>query len=493
MAKIPQAVIGQPLQGLTLLNRGKVRETYELPKHHDLLLVVASDRISIFDFVLNALVMMKGYILTAMNIFWREEVFQGLFEHDLVAYGVAIDEYLPEHLRGDSELQKRAVIVTRLLMMEVELIERGYLVGSGWTAYQETRSICGHKLPAGLREGDRLPWPIFTPTTKAAVGHDEHISYRSVIEKYGWEIVDRTRMVYELGHAYAAERGILLLDTKIEGSLEVIGDEVLTPDSSRFVSKKEWKALQIKGGGVPASLDKQLVRNWGKTVSIHDSKQYDPKKPEDEDRVHQIEVPEDVLLQTTNVYRYIFWALVGTKIEMYQASALGIDCAPRPMNLDIIFGSQTDFYKLQPQLQTIKEMNEDGVVRCHIVSCHRNPDELRQYAEQLKNVDVIVAGAGMSAQLPGMLKGWLDYYGKSNVPLIGVGFEGESEEANKAACSAIEQLPGQPVELDENGRAYFGAKGFLAACHAARDHEFVPKGNALKPAEFNMPCSFGSG
>src|SRR3989339_2016733 len=131
MAKIPLAVIGQPLQGLTLLNRGKVRETYELPGFPELLLVVASDRLSIFDFVLNALVAMKGYILTAINIFWREEVFRELFEHDLVAYGVAIDEYLPVHLRENPELQKRAVVVMRLVMIEVELIERGYLAGSG--------------------------------------------------------------------------------------------------------------------------------------------------------------------------------------------------------------------------------------------------------------------------------------------------------------------------------------------------------------------------
>ena len=261
---------------------------------------------------------------------------------------------------------------------------------------------------------------------------------------------------------------------------------MLTPDSSRFVSKKAWKALQAKNGGVPASLDKQLVRNWGKTVGINDSEQYDPKKPEDVDRVHEISVPADVLLQTTNVYRYIFWALVGVKIESYQANALGIDCDAKPVNLDIILGSRSDLEKLQPVLKQVSEMHEDGILRCHIVSCHRNPDELRQYAEQMENVDVIVAGAGMSAQLPGVLKGWLDHYGKSGLPVIGVGLDGGSEEANKAACSAIEQLPGQLVELNDEGRAYFGAQGLLAACNAARDHEFLPKVNARKAVEFNI-------
>src|SRR3989344_5586687 len=176
MANIPQAILERcpPLPGLELLSRGKVRDIYELPDHPDKLLVVASDRISIFDFVLNALVPGKGSVLNALNVFWRQQI-ASFTDHDLVASGPAIDAYVPEPMRGYVVNQCRVTVVRKVRIIPVECVARGYLTGSGWDSYQKNGTVCGHKLPAGLQNGSRLPFPIFTPSTKADIGHDTAI------------------------------------------------------------------------------------------------------------------------------------------------------------------------------------------------------------------------------------------------------------------------------------------------------------------------------
>ena len=491
MAVIPNGFEGQMPKGLELLNMGKVRNTFVLPDHPDKLLMVATDRISIYDFVLPAFVGQKGAILTAMNVFWRQ-FYGDQFRHDLVAHGAAIDEFLPEALRRNRELQAVATVIQKYGMIPVEAIVRGYLTGSSVKPYLSNGVVCGHRLPRGLHDGYELPYPLFTPTTKASVGHDEHISADSVAQEYGVWLERLALQAYMMARQYAIGRGIILVDTKFEMAKSILADELLTPDSSRYWGHQAWVEAQ-KNGELPPSFDKQYVREWGKTVGI--DKLTDPDDPNQIATVHGLTVPQDVLDMTTKIYRYIFWRLVGQKLEHFQKDVMGIDREMPKVNVDIVLGSQSDFTKLvdlfnygdhiaswHPFAAFFKNVKSH---RIHIISCHRNPDELRQYAESLSDVDVIVAGAGLAAQLPGVLKAWLDHYGKS-VPVIGVGFPGPNEEANTAACLSIEQLPGQPVELNGEGKAYFGKEGFKAALIQAVLGEFLPKKNVPKPAELNV-------
>jgi phosphoribosylaminoimidazole-succinocarboxamide synthase len=238
------------------LSAGKVRDLYEVDGRH--LLVVASDRISAYDWVLPTPIPDKGRILTAMSVWW----FQRLA--DLVPnHLVAVDgPLIPASVRG------RAMLVRRLEMYPVECVARGYLTGSGLLDYRDTGEVCGIPLPPGLVDGSRLPAPIFTPATKAAVGeHDENIGYAEVVATLGpaaaAALRDRTLAVYEAAEAIARDRGIILADTKFEfgvlpgTDVPVLGDEVLTPDSSRF-----WPADQWQPGQPQPSYDKQFVRDW---------------------------------------------------------------------------------------------------------------------------------------------------------------------------------------------------------------------------------------
>ena len=243
--------------GLRHVHRGKVRDLYALPDEPDLLLVVASDRISAYDVVLPTPIPDKGRVLTALSLWWFERL------ADLVPHHVdsADDPRIPPALRG------RAMLVRRLAMYPVECVARGYLTGSGLIEYATSGRVCGVALPAGLVDGSKLPESIFTPATKAAVGeHDENISYESMAERVGpdaaAEVRRLTLAVYERAAALAAERGVLVADTKLEfgrgpGGTVVLGDEVLTPDSSRF-----WPADRWRPGGAQPSYDKQFVRDW---------------------------------------------------------------------------------------------------------------------------------------------------------------------------------------------------------------------------------------
>jgi phosphoribosylaminoimidazole-succinocarboxamide synthase len=250
---IPTAPV---IEGTTHVHSGKVRDLYRIDagEHEGRLLMVASDRISAYDFVLETTIPDKGEILTRMSLWWFDQL------ADLVGNHVVSTD-VPAAVTG------RAVVCERLDMFPVECVARGYLTGSGLLDYRRTGEVCGIALPAGLQDGSRLPEPVFTPATKADVGdHDENVSYEAVVEAVGDDAAAELRMltmsVYSHAHAQALERGIILADTKLEfgrrpDGTTILADEVLTPDSSRF-----WPADDWQPGRAQASYDKQIVRDW---------------------------------------------------------------------------------------------------------------------------------------------------------------------------------------------------------------------------------------
>jgi len=242
------------------LRRGKVRDLYQTGS--DRLVIVASDRISAFDVVLSPGIPGKGVVLTQLSNFWFELLADVCPSH-IVA--TALRDF-PEPFESCSELEGRACLVRAVRIVPIECVVRGYLVGSGWKEYRETGRVCGVHLPAGLSLADRLPAPIFTPSTKADVGHDENISFDRTVGLVGAEVAEALRSrsleLYRRAAAYAESRGIIIADTKFEFGLDETGalvwaDEALTPDSSRF-----WPAAEYRPGANPPSYDKQFVRDW---------------------------------------------------------------------------------------------------------------------------------------------------------------------------------------------------------------------------------------
>ena len=246
------------LEGLRLVHRGKVRETYEVDDRH--LLLVATDRLSAFDVVFDQAIPDKGAVLTRLSAWWFEQLADLGRSHFVTADPAG----LPEAAR-DPAMAPRSMLVRRAERVDAECVVRGYLAGSGWAEYQRTGSVCGHPLPDGLSEADRLPEPIFTPSTKAEVGHDENISRAELARMVGGdlarELEERSIALYVEGARRAEAVGLILADTKfefgfIDGELAVI-DEVLTPDSSRF-----WDGERYAPGASPPSFDKQFVRDF---------------------------------------------------------------------------------------------------------------------------------------------------------------------------------------------------------------------------------------
>ena len=246
------------LERLPLVHRGKVRETYEVDDRH--LLLVATDRLSAFDVVFDQPIPDKGAVLTRLSTWWFEQLAHLGRSHFVSAEPAD----LPEEARTP-ELASRSMLVRRADRVDAECVVRGYLAGSGWAEYRRDGTVCGHPLPAGLQEADRLPEPIFTPSTKAEVGHDENISRQQLADLVGGDLArqleERSIALYVEGARRAAEVGLILADTKfefgwIDGELAVI-DEVLTPDSSRF-----WDAEHYAPGSSPQSFDKQFVRDF---------------------------------------------------------------------------------------------------------------------------------------------------------------------------------------------------------------------------------------
>jgi phosphoribosylaminoimidazole-succinocarboxamide synthase len=290
------AMLQSDIKSLPLLHRGKVRDLYAVDAHH--LLIVQTDRLSAFDVILPDPIPGKGEVLTRVSNFWFDK----------------LQHVIPNHLSGiapesvvkadeQDQVQGRAFVTKKLKPLPIEAIVRGYLVGSGWKDYQKTGAVCGINLPAGLREAEKLPQPLFTPSTKAAVGdHDENISFaqaaRLLGEARAIEVRDATIALYVEAANYAASKGIIIADTKFEfgtdetGTLYLI-DEALTPDSSRF-----WPADQYQVGSNPPSFDKQFVRDW------LESSGWNKRAPAPN-------VPQEVLQKTTDKYREAAQRLIG--------------------------------------------------------------------------------------------------------------------------------------------------------------------------------------
>jgi phosphoribosylaminoimidazole-succinocarboxamide synthase len=294
-ATLNPALLETDFAGVERYGRGKVRDVYSIDGR---LLIVATDRISAFDYILPTGIPDKGKVLTQLSIFWFDFLREVTPTHFLTAQ---VDDY-PEPLQHfRDQLEGRSMLVKRANMIEIECVARGYISGSGWKEYREKGTVCGIKLPAGLKESDRLPEPIFTPATKAQSGHDENVSFGRVGELVGETLAARLRdltlNIYARAARYAETRGILIADTKFEfgfvGDELVLGDEVLTPDSSRF-----WPADTYKPGGPQFSFDKQFVRDY--LESICWNKQ--PPAPA---------LPEEVAARTGEKYRQAYRALTG--------------------------------------------------------------------------------------------------------------------------------------------------------------------------------------
>ncbi len=283
------------IPGLTLKHRGKVRDIFELGDH---LLLVASDRVSAFDVILDDLLPDKGEVLNRVSEFWFRR-FDGRVRHHLVTIDVA---QMPLPLPSHPELQGRAMLGKKVTPLLAELVVRGYLAGSAWNEYQKSGTVCGLQLPAGLKEASKLPEPLFTPSTKAPMGqHDENITFEQLCKIIGREPAiaarDLVMKMYVEAATYAQSRGILLADTKIElgvdaGGLLVI-DELFTPDSSRFWAVETWEP-----GRSPPSFDKQIIRDALLAMGFN-------KKPP------APRLPREVLDRAAHAYRQIFERLTG--------------------------------------------------------------------------------------------------------------------------------------------------------------------------------------
>ena len=293
---------------LPLVARGKVRELYAVDDDH--LLLVASDRLSAYDVVLPTPIPDKGAVLTGLSLWWLGQLADLVPDH-LVTADVA--EYPAELQPWSPALRGRSMLCRRLTMQPVECVARGYLTGSGLADYAATGAVCGVALPQGLVDGSRLPQPIFTPATKADLGeHDENVSFEAVVRTVGLELAEELRRLtlaaYDRGAALAAERGILLADTKLEFGLDAagvltLGDEVLTPDSSRF-----WPADSWSPGRPQPSYDKQYVRDW-LSASGWDRTAPGP------------ELPDEVVEQTRARYVEAYEQLTGSSFDSYLREA----------------------------------------------------------------------------------------------------------------------------------------------------------------------------
>lgn len=297
--------------------QGKVRDIYNasLDDGRDVLLIVASDRISAFDVVMPNAIPGKGIVLTQISKFWFDMIATKLgkkLSHHLLATDAS-------HVKGLSDAQRRTLdrrvmVGRRCNVVPIECVVRGYLAGSGWKEYQQSQSVCGVKLPAGLKQCDKLPEPIFTPATKAESGHDENISFEQACDIVGKELMTTLRdlsiAIYKLGHDHAAGRGIILADTKFEFGLPLEGDtstpilidEVMSPDSSRF-----WPAATYQPGRDQDSFDKQFVRNYLEQLVAEGKWHKTPPGPT---------LPDDIIQGTLEKYLEAYEILTGAKLKL---------------------------------------------------------------------------------------------------------------------------------------------------------------------------------
>ena len=293
-------VVETTFSDLKLLRRGKVRDVYQVDEHR--LLIIATDRISAFDCVIPTPIEHKGEVLTALSQFWLKKLADVVPNH-LISTRI---EEMPAAVQSHAvEVRGRSMLVQKTEVFPVECVVRGYLSGSGWKDYQKSGEVCGHKLPSGLRESEKLAEPIFTPATKAETGHDENISEQQMAEIVGREATDLLKEVsltlYQRASAYARERGIIIADTKFEFGRDSDGrtiliDEVLTPDSSRF-----WPAEEYEVGRGQASFDKQYVRDYLERLDWNKQ----PPAPE---------LPPEIARATTQRYLEAYQLLTGQEL-----------------------------------------------------------------------------------------------------------------------------------------------------------------------------------
>ncbi len=296
-----QTLTQTDLSGLPLLARGKVRDLYAIGNS---LLLIATDRISAFDYVLATGIPGKGRILTQLSLFWfdllRDVVPNHLIATDVRNYPAVLHPFR-------DQLEGRSMLVKRAEMFPVECVVRGYLSGSGWKDYKSTGAVCGIPLPAGLRESDRLPEPIFTPASKSLGGeHDENISFADMVDRVGEVNAKRLRelsfAIYDRASSHAAEHGVILADTKFEFGVTadgiILADEVLTPDSSRY-----WPADQYQPGGPQPSFDKQFVRDYLEQI------RWNKQAPAPA-------LPDDVVAKTQRKYLDAYRLLTGTELDL---------------------------------------------------------------------------------------------------------------------------------------------------------------------------------
>ncbi len=284
---------------LPVLTRGKVRDVYDLGEN---LLFIASDRISAFDCILGSGIPCKGRILTQMSLFWFDFLRDTVHSHLVTA---KLAEYPRKLSKWRALLDGRSMLVNKAQMVQVECVARGYLAGSGWKEYREKGTVCGIPLPAGLRDGDKLPDPIFTPATKAQSGHDINVPFRYVANLLGVDLAghlrDLTLTIYDRAAGYALQHGIILADTKLEfGFVEgelILADEVLTPDSSRY-----WPADTYQPGSPQYSFDKQYVRDYLETLN------WDKRPPAPA-------LPQEIIEKTSAKYQEAYTRLTGQTLE----------------------------------------------------------------------------------------------------------------------------------------------------------------------------------
>lgn len=284
---------------LKLKSRGKVRDIFELD---DKLVMVATDRISVFDVVLPSLIPFKGVVLTQLSVFWFKKMEKIIQNHIITS---SFKDF-PEELKNYNFLKGRAVIVKKAEPLPVECVVRGYLTGSAWSNYVENKPICGIRLPAGLKESEELPEPIFTPTTKATIGHDEEMTEGKLINLLGKEMANKLKelslKIYKEAAEEMKEKGIIIADTKFEFGLFnknlILIDELLTPDSSRF-----WPKDDFEQGRSQKSFDKQFVRDYAIKIGWN-------KKPP------APELPEEIIQETSKKYLEAYEKITGEKVSV---------------------------------------------------------------------------------------------------------------------------------------------------------------------------------
>jgi phosphoribosylaminoimidazole-succinocarboxamide synthase len=294
-ADVSTVLTSTNLPDVERISTGKVRDIYSVGEH---LLIVATDRISAFDCVLPQGIPDKGRVLTRMSLFWFDYLKDVVPNHLITA---EVDHYPDPLPKFRDQLEGRSMLVKRCRMEPVECVARGYISGSGWKEYRASGTVCGISLPAGLRESDKLPRPLFTPATKAETGHDENVPFEAVVKIVGRETAARLReltlQIYARGSEYAETRGIILADTKFEfgwhNDALLLADEVLTPDSSRY-----WPRDKYAPGGAQKSFDKQFVRDYLETLDWNKQ----PPAPA---------LPADVIEKTAEKYREAYRLISG--------------------------------------------------------------------------------------------------------------------------------------------------------------------------------------